>query len=118
MIIFSVELYFSKVRSGAIPLTYLPYLALDIVADGDWRSIGGSLGLSQGDLNCIESDNDERYERCYKILTAWHQSGNASYKVLADVLQQHSLDAIRENYCLEEHEPPTEKTVPLSKLPA
>ena len=69
-------------------------------------------------MNSIEKDCDEEYERCYKMLISCYHSGNASYEVLANVLQKNSLLAICENYCLEGYDPPTKKTVALGKLSA
>ncbi|XP_078348736.1 uncharacterized protein LOC144633749 isoform X2 [Oculina patagonica] len=99
-----------QVRSGAVPLEYLPYLALDIQGKVKWEIFGRSLGLTEADLNSIKHDNDEEYERYYKMLVmCYQQKGGASYKVLTKALQDHKLHSIREDYCLEEHDPPTRK---------
>lgn len=117
-ILVSNKTFFSKVRSGRVPVQYLSYLALDIQGQVAWKSFGHSL-LNDPELNGIEKDNDEVYERCYKMLKRCHQSGIATYKDLADALQDHGLDSIREEYCLEGHDPPTRPyPVNLSKLSA
>lgn len=104
------------VRSGRFRREDLPYLALDIQAKIKWKTIGKSLELTEAELNGIKTDNSEDYERCYEMLKIWCQRGDASYKVLADVLEKHRLQDIRENYCLVGYDPPLQETVAPGKL--
>lgn len=87
-----------------------------MLSDDKWKSIGRSLGLDDGHLNIIVSDNnDDKYEQCYKMLKTLHNNGNASYDKLANVFQQYGLQKVREDYCLELHDPPTKKPVAIGK---
>ena len=95
-------------------MEWLPYIAADIQASPlkKWKFLGSSLQLSKADLNGIESDNDEEYERCYKMLAKWYKQSSApSFKDLADALEEEKLYEIRENYCVLGHDPPTQKIV-------
>jgi len=99
-----------KVRSGAIPIQYLPYLALDIQSSNGRKSIGRALGVDDSSLCGIDKDHDEDYERCYKMLKRWHQqSGTALYKDLAEALKECNLYDIATQYCYAEKDPPTQK---------
>ncbi|KAJ7361989.1 hypothetical protein OS493_013075 [Desmophyllum pertusum] len=112
-----IKLWVREVKRGLIPLEHVPYLAWDILlANGDWKSVGRRLGLGDGQLNCIESDHDEKYEKCFKMLKTCQQSGKASYENVADVLKKHNLNATRESYCLEGRDPPTKTTVALGNV--
>ena len=112
------HIYLFKVRPGNVPLKWLPYLALDIQASSSkkWKFVGSTLLISEADLNGIESDNDEEYERGYKMLVKWYQQSSASFKDLADALEKEELSRIREDYCILEHDPPTQKIVPVGML--
>ena len=106
---------FSKVRMGNIPLEWFPYLALDIQGDMEWKKLGKSLDLSDAELNGIEIDNREEYERSYKMLKTWWQKGAASYEKLAFALRKHELEDIRRDFCLMECTPPLKKVAKLRK---
>ena len=106
---------FPKVRSGNIPPEWFPYLALDIQGNMKWRRLGNSLDLSNAELNGIEQDNDEEYERSYKMLKTWWQKGAASYEKLAFALRKHELEDIRRDFCLMECTPPLKKVAKLRK---
>lgn len=106
---------FSKVRMGNIPLEWFPYLALDIQGDMEWKKLGKSLDLSDAELNGIEIDNREEYERSYKMLKTWWQKGAASYDKLAFALRKHDLEEIRRDFCLMECTPPLKEVVNLRK---
>jgi len=61
-------------------------IAYDI---GDrWKILGRGLGLSEGDLDEIEVDEDQLYERCYAVLKRWIESEGsaANYDALISVL--------------------------------
>ena len=100
---------------GNIPLEWFPYLALDIQGDMEWKKLGKSLDLSDAELNGIEIDNDEEYERSYKMLKTWWQKGAASYEKLAFALRKHELEDIRRDFCLMECTPPLKEVAKLRK---
>ena len=100
---------------GNVPLEWFPYLALDIQGDMEWKKLGKSLDLSDAELNGIEIDNDEEYERSYKMLKTWWQKGAASYEKLAFALRKHELEDIRRDFCLMECTPPLKKVAKLRK---
>ncbi|CAH3040190.1 unnamed protein product [Pocillopora meandrina] len=102
-----------KIRSGNIPPEWFPYLALDIQGNMKWRRLGNSLDLSNAELNGIEQDNDEEYERSYKMLITWWQKGAASYDKLASALKEHNLGEICRDYCLMGHTPLLKEDVKL-----
>lgn len=102
-----------EIRMGNIPLEWFPYLALDIQGDMEWKKLGKSLDLSDAELNGIEIDNDEEYERSYKMLKTWWQKGAASYDKLASALRKHDLEEIRRDFCLMECTPPLKEVVNL-----
>ena len=100
---------------GNIPLEWFPYLALEIQGNADWKMLGLSLKLSFAELNGIEIDNDEEYERIYMMLKTWWKTGAASYDKLAFALRKHGLEMIFENFCRMEYTPPLKKVVNLRK---
>ncbi|XP_022809911.1 uncharacterized protein LOC111346923 isoform X2 [Stylophora pistillata] len=102
------------VRIGKFDQKDLPYLALDMLVTGKWRNIAVDLDVPVDELNCI--DNSDEYEKCYKMWKTWiERNGDAaSYKKLAEVLKDHELQIIRENYCLEGNHPPLQETVATS----
>ncbi|XP_020608712.1 uncharacterized protein LOC110047308 isoform X2 [Orbicella faveolata] len=106
----SVQESSERVRSGAIPIEYLPYLALDIQSSKGRNSLGRTLGVDDSTLSGIDKDHDEDYERCYKMLKRWHQqSGTALFKDLAEALKECDLCDIATQYCYEENDLPTQK---------
>lgn len=61
-------------------------------------------------LTGVGKDEEEDYERCYKMLKLWHQqSGSALYDKLEKALKTFDLRDIATNYCYEENDPPTQK---------
>ena len=83
-----------------------------------WKKLGRTLGLRDGYLNGIEADNNEVYERCYKMLTGWLDNlQDPSYERMALALKDADLMDIRNSYCIMENIPPTEPQLcPLCKL--
>ena len=71
--IFPFESNFALLSHLKVILKYLPYLALDMQEDKASEMFWRSLGLTDGDINGIKKDNDEDYERCYKVLKTWWQ---------------------------------------------
>lgn len=104
-----------KIRSGKVPPEWFPYLALDMEGNVQWKTFGKSLNLTDADIQSIEKDNNEEYERYYKMLIAWWQRGDASYHNLAFALRQHDLNLIRDDYCLMKQDPPVKKNVELPR---
>ena len=100
---------------GNIPLEWFPYLALDIQGNMNWKMLGLSLNLSVAELNGIEIDHGENYERIYMMLKTWWKTGAASYDKLAFALRKHGLELIRRNFCLMECTPPLKEVVNLRK---
>ena len=98
-----------SVRSGAIPIEYLPYLALDIQSSKKWPSLGRALNVDDPYLAGIQEDEEEDYERCYKMLKRWHQQSDALFEDLAKALAKYKLGNIGTQYCYEENDPPTQK---------
>ena len=61
-------------------------LACDI---GDkWKAVGRCLGLNEADLDEIEVDEDQLYERCYTVLKRWTEicGSGANYEALSAAL--------------------------------
>ena len=81
----------------------------------NWKKLGASLDLSDGELSGIQADNGEEYEQIYKMLKTWWQKGAAAYDNLAFVLRQHNLQETRRVYCVTEHAPPLKEDVKLRK---
>ena len=80
-----------------------------------WKEIGKSLHLTDADINSIDKDNNEEYERYYKMLKTWWQRGDASYDNLVFAVRKHDLQLIYDNYCLMEQNPPVKKVMELRK---
>lgn len=70
-----------------------------------WRS----LGLTEGCINGTGEDNDEYYERWYKVIKTWWERDGACVK-LAKASQEHKYTTTFERYCLKKHDPSTGKT--------
>ena len=115
--IFPFESNFALLSHLKVILKYLPYLALDMQEDKASEMFWRSLGLTDGDINGIKKDNDEDYERCYKVLKTWWQRDGTCVN-LAKALKKHEYTATFEKYCLKKHDPPTGKTEELRKFPA
>ena len=75
-----------------------------------WTSLGRDLDVDESYLSGVSKDQDEDYERCYKMLKRWHQqSGSALYDKLEEALKMFDLCDIATKYCYEENDPPTQK---------
>lgn len=105
-----------RVRMGKVPPEWFPYLALDIM-EGNvrWKTFGKSLNLTDADIQSIDKDNNEEYERYYKMLKTWWQRGAASFYNLAFALKEDELESIRDDYCLMKQDPPVKKKVELPR---
>nr|AOW69254.1 hypothetical protein [Calliactis polypus] len=84
----NLEAWYStpKPEAGSIPTDKLVCLACDI---GDkWKAVGRCLGLSDADLDEIEVDEEQLYERCYAVLKRWTEmyGSSANYEVLSAAL--------------------------------
>ena len=115
--IFPFESNFALLSHLKVIPKYLPYLALDMQEDKASEMFWRSLGLTDGDINGIKKDNDEDYERCYKVLKTWWQRDGTNVN-LAKALKKHEYTATFEKYCPKKHDPPAGKPEELRKFPS
>lgn len=103
------------VKDGIFDLNWLPYLANDVLED-NWKFLVRDLGLHDGEINRIQSDNSgELYEQCYMMLREWRNTGG-TFKNLADALQGLGWTTILETYCLKRSSPSTKEDLQPGEL--
>ena len=67
-----------------------------------WESLGKRLGVKRAKIQCIRVDNGQfpsPEQKAFQMLMAWHDKGDATYRILEEALTAEDKGSLVKKYC-------------------